>query len=307
MRKFLNFIGGSVLAVSTPLSVAQAADMPLKAPPPPAPVVSWTGFYAGVNVGFDWAERSAIGTFADPTFISPLFPAGAGAEAASLVTAATNTQITKGDSFLGGGQIGYNYQFSPQWVAGIEADIDGLTNARAFSTQVRTVALPVPFAGESYAGNVTVARTLDYIGTVRARFGYVPTPSLLLYATGGFAYGGASTATSYSFQESLGAGGLPPVLSTAGSSSTRTGWAAGAGGEWMVTPNWTVRLEYLHYDLGSVSDFTTLNQFNTAIVPGATTLYHTSLAQTVSSFAGDIVRFGVNYKFNWAGPVLARY
>jgi outer membrane immunogenic protein len=299
MRKLLG-VSLLSLVVAIPLS-AFAADMPVKAPvAPPAPVVSWTGFYAGVNAGYGWSERSTINTIADPTFLNPIFPVGAGAEATGLTSAASTQQVAKGNSFLGGGQIGYNYQFSPQWVAGIEADIDGLTNGAAFSTQVRTVVLPA-FTAETYTGNVTVSRTLDYIGTVRARLGYVPTPNLLLYGTGGFAYGGVHTFTSYSFQETIASGGLPAVLSTAGSSSTRTGWAAGAGGEWMVTPNWTVRLEYLHYDLGSVTDNTTLTQLNTVTVPGSTIVYHTSAAQTFSSFAGDIVRVGVNYKFSWAG------
>jgi outer membrane immunogenic protein len=306
MRKFVRIVGGSAFVIAGALTAAKAADMPMKAPPPPAPVVSWTGFYAGVNAGYNWGERSNIFTVADPTFVSPIFPLGAGSEAAALATASTNVQGVKDDSFIGGGQIGYNYQFSPQWVGGIEADIDGLTN-RGISTQTRTVNLLPPFPTEFYTGNVTVSSKLDWLGTVRARLGYVPTPNLLLYGTGGFAYGGVSTASSYSFQESLGAAGLPPVLSTAGSSTTRTGWAAGAGGEWMVTPNWTVRLEYLHYDLGSVTDNATLNQLNTVSVPGTTIVYHTTLAQTFTNFAGDIVRVGVNYKFNWAGPVFARY
>ena len=72
----------------------------------------------------------------------------------------------------------------------------------------------------------------------------------------------------------------------------------------MVTPNWTVRLEYLHYDLGSVTDTTTLNQIST--LPAPPFVYHSTLAQTFTNFAGDIVRFGVNYKFNWAGPVLTK-
>jgi outer membrane immunogenic protein len=306
MRKLLG-VGFSSLLVAAPLG-AFAADMPVKALPPPAPVVSWTGFYAGVNAGYDWSERSTITTIGTPTFFSPLFLVGSGSEVTALSTAATTQQGVKNNSFIGGGQVGYNYQFSPQWVAGIEADIDGLATGRGFSTQVQSVSL-IAFPAERYAGNVTVSRTLDYIGTVRARLGYVPMPNLLLYGTGGFAYGGVSTSTTYSFQESLGAapGGLPPVLAAAGSSTTRTGWAAGAGGEWMVTPNWTVRLEYLHYDLGSVTDNTTLTQLNTVIVPGATTVFHTTAAQTRTSFAGDIVRVGVNYKFDWAGPILAKY
>jgi outer membrane immunogenic protein len=217
MRKLLG-VGFSLLLVAAPLG-AFAADMPVKAPPAPAPVVSWTGFYAGVNAGYDWSERSTITTIGTPTFFSPLFLVGSGSEVTALSTAATTQQGVKNNSFIGGGQVGYNYQFSPQWVAGIEADIDGLATGRGFSTQIQSVSL-IAFPAERYAGNVTVSRTLDYIGTVRARLGYVPMPYLLLYGTGGFAYGGASTSTVYSFQESLGAvapGGRPPVLAAAGS------------------------------------------------------------------------------------------
>lgn len=287
------------------IGAAFAADLPLKAPPPPVPDVSWTGFYAGVNAGYNWSDRTAINTTATPTFISPLFLVGAGAEANALAAASTTNQNVRNNGFIGGGQIGYNYQFKSMWIAGIEADIDGLSG-RGTGNAARFVNLAAPFPTESYAGNVTVSRALNWLGTVRGRFGFLAKPNLLLYATGGFAYGGISTSSSYSFQESLGAASLPPVLSTAGTSTIRTGWTAGAGGEWMFASNWSARLEWLHYDLGTVTDNATLNQINTVTVPGTATLYHTTLAQTFTRFGGDIVRVGIDYKFG-PGPVVAKY
>ena len=250
---------------------------------------AWTGFYAGLNVGGDWSDNNSINTVATPTFISPTFLAGAGAEANALAAAATTSQGVRNSGFIGGGQIGYNYQFN-RWVAGVEADIEGLASSSNSANLSRFVVLAPPFVAENYTGTVTVAKTLNWLGTVRGRVGVLATPQLLLYGTGGFAYGGVSTASSYSFQESLG-GGLAPVLGTSGTSTTRTGWTAGAGGEWMFASNWTARLEYLHYDLGSVTDSVTLTQLLVGVP------YHTELAQTFTRFSGDIVRVGVNYKF----------
>jgi opacity protein-like surface antigen len=78
-------------------------------------------------------------------------------------------------------------------------------------------------------------------------------PNLLIYGTGGLAYGSATATTEIS-QHATGPNGLPPSWTAAGTySETRFGWTAGVGGEWMVTAHWTAKIEYLHYDLGSVT------------------------------------------------------
>ncbi len=99
----------------------------------------------------------------------------------------------------------------------------------------------------------SISRELDYLGTVRGRLGILFGPSLLLYGTVGLAYGGVSASTGIA-QTILGpAGGIvPPTWTAAGAySGTLVGWTGGAGAEWLLLPNWSTKVEYLHYDLGA--------------------------------------------------------
>jgi outer membrane immunogenic protein len=126
------------------------------------------------------------------------------------------------------------------------------------------------------------------------------TPSLLVYGTGGLAFGGVSSSTSLgeAFAGPVVVGATGTFPSSASVSQTRIGWTAGAGAEWMFYGNWSAKLEYLHYDLGSASYGTTVSNFAVAgaPVPVGTLLY--TLGQTSStSFRGDIARVGLNYKF----------
>jgi len=108
-----------VAIVGTP---ALAADMALKAPPPPpAPVYSWTGWYVGGNVGYSWGDAPTTGNASLVTFpglltLNPGFPGFP----ASFAFADHTTHL---NGAIGGGQVGYNYQFSPNWVLGFETDI----------------------------------------------------------------------------------------------------------------------------------------------------------------------------------------
>jgi outer membrane immunogenic protein len=116
----LNKITTCVAAVAALLGTsAFAADMAVKAPPspPPAPVYSWTGWYVGGNVGYSWGD-------AQPNI------AGNGSIGVVATTITTpfsfaDSSSTRLDGIVGGGQIGYNFQFSPRWVLGLEADIQG--------------------------------------------------------------------------------------------------------------------------------------------------------------------------------------
>jgi outer membrane immunogenic protein len=302
MKKLL-LAGASFAAlIAGPAMAADLARPIYRAPVMYAPVASWTGFYVGVNVGGTWSDNNSINTVATPI---SAFNAGAVAEQNALVVATTTNQSVRNNGFIGGGQVGYNYQLS-NWVAGLEADIQGIARSNN-STNLPVISSLAPFGLplENYTGTVSVSRTLNYLGTVRGRFGLLVTPNLLAYATGGLAYGGISTSNSFAFVENGGVGPgttLPLVAGVSGTSTTRAGWTVGAGGEWMLTSNWTARLEYLHYDLGSVTDSTTLVQ--TIGLPGP---FHTTLVQTNTRFAGDIVRVGLNYKFGGYAAAPAVY
>jgi outer membrane immunogenic protein len=285
---------------------AFAADLPSvkSAPaiiPPPSPL--WTGFYGGINIGGSFGggnvSSSARDLFDDSVGLSVFaVPTAFGAASAA---AASNSASLNNSGIIGGGQIGYNYQFYERFVAGLEADIQG-TNLSSTTTALGGAvegATGVPFLSAS-----TYSRKLDYLGTVRGRVGYLVTPTLLVYATGGLAWANVGLSNSL-FQTGLDPLGRVGASQTVGAfNDTRTGWTAGAGAEWMFLPNWSAKLEYLYYDLGNVNTYVGA----AGVDPAGAALYAAALNSS-TRFDGHIVRVGVNYHFHWgaAAPVLAKY
>lgn len=268
-------------------SVASAADMPVKAPaykaPIAAPVYNWTGFYIGGNVGYSWGNAdSDIST--DPvTAIFGLF--------SIPIPGFVASDLMRPKGIIGGGQIGYNWQFSPNWVAGLEVDwqASGEKASHSFTS-------PFSFAVPGISPSVTGAAVTDYeakilwFGTVRGRIGYA-WDRVMLYATGGLAYGeikveGTNTVSGV-------VGGLPslPFLAVIamGHSKVNVGWTVGAGIEGALVDHWTWKAEYLYMDLGSVDDPDNPIGFINATGGRVTT--HTN-------FTDNVVRLGLNYKFN---------
>ena len=257
-------------------SPTMAADMPVKARPAPvmAPVWNWSGFYIGLNGGYSWGRSSR-----DLNFFNPL-------NGATIATASGAGRDLDGGVF--GGQIGYNWQAS-NWVFGIEADLQW-TGQKGGTTVLCPVggcfpALTfVPAAGGSSA---TLTDKLEWFGTIRGRVGFTVTPSVLLYATGGGAYGSVKTDLGLSTLTA----NLVPVTIAGSRSTDRFGWTVGAGAEWMFASNWSGKLEYLYMDLGSIS--------NSVVFPTGSGL---PLGANVSSRITDSVfRGGINYRFS-AGP-----
>jgi opacity protein-like surface antigen len=206
----------AVALIGTP---AFAADVALKAPPPlPVPVYNWTGWYAGINFGVGLGTSNNATTTTTPLFddLAQFFPGttpSGGLAAANSGTAGLNQ-----NGPIGGFQIGYNWQFSPLIVFGIEADIQGAdisghgnstgTSTESFAgtslftksvtTATSEEALQASFTNAAISANGidSVTANVNWLGTVRARLGYLVTPNLLLYATGGVAYGGVSASDS---------------------------------------------------------------------------------------------------------------
>ena len=171
---------GAVAAQAADLPTRKEAPAPVFVPPP----FTWTGFYVGVNAGGIWPSGSrnaslfAPAAFAFP--VSSFFPGGLGSQSAG---------------FLGGGQAGYNWQ-TGAFVLGVETDFDGTTLSKSID---RT---GTPFAGVGVPGGLLgdtlslhAKTSLSWLGTTRARLGFVATPDnrLMIYATGGIAYGGGSS------------------------------------------------------------------------------------------------------------------
>ena len=277
-------------------SSASAADMAVKARPP-ASVASWTGFYAGLNAGgaFDDGSLATTGT---PVSFNPAgLNVGAPATANALAAVLASNAPRPAGVFIGGGQFGYNFQFAPAFVLGFETDIQALAGSSGKSNVSTTSSFaPFGFPANSYSSSASFTQRLDYLGTVRGRIGYLATPSLLTYATGGLAYGGAHVSSSFSIQQTFPGWNttiVPPIFGGASASNTAVGWTIGGGLEWMFGRNWSAKLEYLYYDLGTVRAPILLTQNVNINTPWAS-----ALAQTSSRFDGSIVRVGANYHFN---------
>lgn len=259
----------AALGLSTAL--ASAADMPLKAPPMAAPVASvysWTGFYIGGHVGYGWGHTSndsytTAGVFLDNTTSDP---SGA----------------------FGGGQIGYNWQVSPNWLIGIEAD-GSVSDIKGTSV------------GCTATGCASGLGTTDDFGTVRGRVGYIIN-NVLLYGTGGWAWSHSHTDRTITCVVAGGGvcpGGPSPSpltgMVSSASGNNNSGWTAGAGVEWQFAPHWTAKVEYQHLEFDNVGrDYS---------YPG----FPAASRHIVTDGHIDTVRVGVNYLFNLGGPVVARY
>jgi outer membrane immunogenic protein len=291
---------------------ALAADLTRPPPPPvyvPPPPPMWTGFYIGLNAGGTWSSNNTVDTSAipgpcDTAIVGCVSVPNYSETSARLATFSTSQGSNGG--FIGGGQVGYNYQFGPSFVAGIEADIQGVAGSTGSATFTNSLANPNFVTPNPILETADVSRRVDYLGTLRGRLGWLVTPTFLIYGTGGLAYGGVNATTSIVQVDENAAGALSPnpYFSTGSLNNTRVGWTAGGGVEWMFLPNWSVKVEYLYYDLGSVSFG--LSPLTTTVT--GVGVFSTAFPQSSTRFNGNIVRAGLNYHFNWApAPVVAKY
>lgn len=262
-----------------------AADMQLQLkalPPAPPPPCIWCGWYVGLNAGYVWDVNTAGLPATDQL---PVIPANFGIQGMQVSGLYPVSLQAKLSGFIGGGQAGYNWQHG-SLVAGIEADIQG-ASARSSTTGTGVGSLylglgtPTPLRGAA-----TVNRALDDLGTVRGRLGFAVTPGLLLYGTGGLAFG--ETNLAYTGTATNPAGSM--LTGNASSTQTRTGYAAGAGLEYAWLQHWSVKAEYLHYDLG-----TQAVSFFGCLSPGGGANCSTATATVRNS--GEMVRGGINYHF----------
>jgi len=244
MKKIALGVAAALLSAAS----ASAADLPSrKAPPPyvppPPPVFSWTGFYIGANIGGGWLDRYNVQGYGTTWNGFGWWPA----------------YVPNGSSpsggVVGGGQVGYNYQLSPLFVVGIETDFQGTS-----------------ISGGG-GGWLNATRGIDWFGTVRGRVGVsLFKPELLIYGTGGFAYGD-----------------LRLNLPINAFRQTATGWTVGGGVEYAFLQNWSAKVEYLYTNIG-------------ASYSGWPSAQHRAHLH--------VVRAGLNWHLNWLSapaPVLAKY
>lgn len=297
-------IANGVIAFFLMSGMAVAADLPMRKSPPAvvaAPMLTWTGFYVGANVGYSWSASSLVNLQTGTSQFCPDGPCnGSYLHAYGFALGATGQTSLGHSAFLGGGQVGYNHQLG-SFVLGLEADIQGFAGA---SSSISRAALGL---GPGGADNTVlrVSKGIDYLATIRGRAGFLATPQLLLYATGGLALGQVTSST-LGFQYYTGPtfGVVTSWSGAAAYSSTRVGWTLGAGGEWMFARNWSVKLEYLYYDLGSIAY---AGIYGNQRAPGPDN-YFTNVTRTSARFNGHVLRAGLNYHFDFgATPVVARY
>jgi outer membrane immunogenic protein len=241
MKKFLlGTVALVALGATVPALAADLGARPVysKAPVYAAPIYNWTGFYVGGHLGGAFAGDNTFGGLA----------------------------LNNNDGrFLGGVQVGADYQFAPSWVAGIEGQYSWLGGNNG---------------GVAFPGGYAYSNNQRALGSLTGRVGYTWGPALL-YVKGGYAYSDN--------HEGVTLGGVPVAFGF--DSGHRDGYTVGAGLEYMFAQNWAAKVEYQYYDFGS-SRFTT----PAALVP-------------FGSFRTDehTVKAGLNYRFNWGGPVVARY
>jgi outer membrane immunogenic protein len=241
MKKFLL---GTVALVALGATVpALAADLPArtytKAPAYVAPIYNWTGFYIGGHIGGAFSSDNNFGGL--------------------------STGNNGNARFLGGLQGGYDYQFAPNWVLGVEGQYSWLANNNG---------------GIAFPGGFVYTNNQRALASVTGRVGYTWGPGLL-YVKGGYAFSDNN--------ESVTLAGVPTAVAFSGDHSN--GYTVGAGLEYMFTQNWSGKIEYQYYNFG-----------NSSFLAPAT------LAQFGSFRTDDhVVKAGINYRFNWGGPVVAKY
>jgi outer membrane immunogenic protein len=274
MKKCVAAIAAAISIAAT--SSSFAADLAVKAaPPPPLPVWTWTGFYLGVHLGAGWGETEETLT----AFSAPIVGI------AGVASFPFNQNSRSG--FLGGGQVGYNWQ-TGLLVLGVQGDIAGMD---VTGTDPCLVFL-------------SCRDRSNWLASVTGRLGAVVLDRGLVYAKGGAAW--LNTTHTVSLPSVLiGAGGGAVALLGANSNadlashdSTPWGWTLGFGTEWMITRNWSAFFEYDYYRFEKQNVAFGLNP----LVLGTPVTVNADIRNTLS-----IAKVGVNYKFDWGAPLVAKY
>ncbi len=245
---------------------AFAADLPSRAPPPvyvpPAPIFTWTGIYVGGQIGYAWGTSNTnLGdNFGDYTSFS-----------------------TNNSGVIGGAHVGYNLQLS-QFVIGLEGDVDG----SSLSKTVYGDPLIGAYTAFPTFVPTTISGNLGVQGSIRGRVGYA-WDRILIYATGGVAFGGFN-------------GSISTPFGYDSTSTTRVGWTVGGGLEYAVTNNWSIRAEYRYTNFGTSNVYASNSYGN---LPGLIAVG----AYGNRTINENRVQVGVSYKFDIAAPapVVAKY
>jgi outer membrane immunogenic protein len=253
-------VGALVLAAAPAFAADISARPVIKAPAYIAPVSSWTGLHIGLATGLranevDWTTTSLT----------------VGGTPVTLGTA--STEPLNGNSSRIGGYIGYDWQFSSAFVAGIEGEIAWADK----SVTLNGIALPGGIFTGDVRDSITVKNGWD--ASVRGRLGFLLSPTTLIYVTGGGAW--QEVTASRTCCVALTANAFTPS-----NTKTASGWTIGTGSDMVLWNNWLVRSEYRYSDYGNVS----FSDTSTVFFAPATATYDIKLKT-------HTVVFGLAYKF----------
>ena len=265
---------------------AFAADLPSrKEPVAVQPAFTWSGLYAGINVGYGFGNNAVEqGSMVENNGV--------------FLASWNNNQSPTG--VVGGGQIGYNYQVNPWLVIGGEADIQAadMNSQRSYLT-----------TGIGYPGDrifINSSNSIDWFGTARGRLGVaIPGYSnFLVYGTGGFAYGYVNNTVGLAdVWSSNGVGSGFSGSSTYG--NTKVGWTGGGGVEWSPAtfPAWSAKVEYLYTNLGPANQ-NIYSNYSAGYDTGYSFIANHSIQTQFHS-----IRAGLNWHFNpfYSSPVVAKF
>jgi outer membrane immunogenic protein len=263
-KQLLASVAVSALAAATPAAAA-----------PPLPVYNWTGAYAGGNIGYSWGSTRS-------NFDAPGFADGFGSALFCCQVPSSFPVTLKPDGVIGGFQVGYNWQMAPNWIFGIEGDLN-LSAERASTSFSSSYDCEGP-QRNAIICDLSQTRTakIHWFDTVRARVGWLITPTMFVYGTGGLAFGRVSL--SGTVMDDLNSTGAGFRFSD---SDIKAGYAVGGGveGAFANTKDWTWKVEYLYIDLGSLK--------GSGIEPITGNLYTWD-----AKFIDNIIRVGFNYRFH---------
>jgi outer membrane immunogenic protein len=292
MKKIL--IGSVALSAIGLANVASAADMPLKAPPIIPVVYNWTGCYVGGNAGWKWGRFHESADTAGGTAVIP------GLGTTTFAADHVDLDGVRTGSGAAGGQIGCRWENPQHWVFGFEGDFDwtnlhGTSVSPTFGTS-GSVFVP----GDSFgnrarwesSGRIIVGRSFN---------------QWLFYGTGGIAFTKVTMDANFI---PVTVNGIPFPASSASDSKTLAGGTIGAGVAYMIDRHWEIGGEF-RYTAYQKADF---NLGNVAAVCGFTTAVAGPgpvCVNTTATGHKDLqtaeVLFKLNYRFDWGGPVVAKY
>lgn len=276
-------ISAILLAVILPTS-ANARDLPLRRYAKPPVVVqntNWSGWYAGVSIGWSHGSTSTQQRLTQPGCAG----GGGGGAGCALQQAGVDSvapNVTS-DNITFGAQGGYNKRFN-QFLFGVEADLNyvGLTRTSTVSATWVAGGTKTITTADSVNSNV--------VFTLRPRVGYIPTEAVLLYLTGGLALSDQKF-TNNSNIFNAGPGGISPGFNAiySSSASNAVGYVVGGGVEYLWSPSMTIKGEYQHLEFSNPAS-TGANLIN---VGGSLAL---STLTSQSTVKADILRVGANWK-----------